>query len=217
MYLKNPLEPWDLPNAPSAKMLYAKIMRADDGTLTLDDFSSVDLDYLRWLEGEQLVGIGTEGTVHMLDDPDAKTGRKYPGAPEGDKRAAVGKQLRDRAMPLILAALLNFKRGRTLTNLRGADLRKSGGMALPARLVCQEANKLKAKRSDLDEYRYLHVATCARLLRDMCEAGALEEIEPPKAIRSGRKWITLPRVYNLDTLPDVPSIGSVPLNLARAA
>ena len=219
MYLKAPLEPWDCPNAPAAKLLYARIRRADDGTLKLDSFSGVDLDYLRWLEDQQLVGFGTGGAIHMLDDPAAKTGKNYPGAPEGDKRAAIGKQLRGRVTSLLLAALLNFKRGRTLTQRNGTDLARHGGLALPARLVCQEVNKLKAKRSDLDEYRYLHVDTCARILRDWCRAGILIEAEPPRAIRSGRRWITLPRVYDLTSLPVAAGFGPAgePPGLAAAA
>lgn len=88
--------------------------------------------------------------------------RDYPGAPAGDRRAfqrhrgtdgkpylvAVGRNLGEHAAALVAAALAIVPEGS------------------PVRVVCREANRLKASRSDLDGCRWLSLGTCARLLRE---------------------------------------------------
>ena len=192
-YRTLPLEPWD---QPAAQPVYARIRRAD--TITVDDFTPLDLEHLRWLEGQQLIGIDPDGTVLMLDDPEGKKSRRYPGAGIPDKQAAIGKQLRDLADPFVLAAFSNLSRGKPVSRIPAkvlAELIVHNGIKVPARLICQEANALMRKRRDLDEYKFLSVDTCARVLKRLREAGDLTEVEKPRAVRTNRQWIAIPRVY----------------------
>jgi len=219
-FLKAPLEPWTCPQASKAMILYGTIRTLDDGKLTLDDFNGVDLDHLRYMHDEQLIEFGLTGTIHMLDDPDGKSGRSYPGSGMADKRAAVGKQLRDRADSIVLAAILNLARRRTVSKIPArmlADLVVSTGLKSPVRLICQEANAIKRHRRDLDECRFLSVDTCSRVLKRLRMAEVIEEAEPPRSIRACRQWIGVPRVYRTDNLPGIAVFGSPPERIARAA
>lgn len=95
--------------------------------------------------------------------------REYPGAPVGDRRAfqqrrgpegtsyavAVGRNLGEHAQALVLAALASVPEGSSL------------------RVVCAEANRIKASRPDLDDCRYLSREACRRVLAELAAAGEI--------------------------------------------
>jgi hypothetical protein len=91
--------------------------------------------------------------------------RDYPGAPVGDRRVfqvrrtpdgepylvAVGRNLGEHAAALVIAALAIVPE------------------ESPVRVVCREANQIRASRPDLADRRWLNIATCARAMRLLAE------------------------------------------------
>lgn len=197
-FYRKPLEPWTCPYPDSAMELYGRIMLARDGAFSIGDFRGRQLDYVEYMRREELVSVGDDGRLHALSDMIREEGgRAYPGAPVADKHASIGRQLRDQAASLVLAALFNISRGGVI---RWSRKRKQqvveapGGLRLTTAQVCAEANQVKASRRDLDDRRYLSVSTCRDVLRALIELGYITEAIGARAIRRMRSWFTLPRV-----------------------
>lgn len=190
-----PLEPWTAPGSRTRSMsLYFKIVNAEDGTYTVADFDGQDLDVLRWMGDERLVSVGDDMRVHPLSDAEAAGRRAYPGAKCDDRHAAIGSYLRDKAVGLVAAALFNHSTGKLRKRRRRAELVGADGMRATVALICSEANRIKAMRSDLADYRYLSATRCAEIIRALIATGFLDEIEPTVFIRRERSWRTIVRV-----------------------
>lgn len=207
-----PLEPWTCP-VRMGDLMYANLMRDPDGAHNVAEFSGDGLIVLRWMREEQLASIGEDGAIHMLSDSRPPKGRAYPGAPckdsckkvngahtcaaQGWKCAGLGAQLRDHLKGLVRVALLNMSLGRSarpVRRLRSGLLRRSDGLTITAAQVAKEANAIKAKRRDLDGYRWVSLSRVREVIRELIAGGAVEEIEPPRAVRRERSWRTIPRV-----------------------
>jgi hypothetical protein len=198
-FLRAPLEPWTCDAPAEAMRLYGEIMAAPDGTRTAADYPAPRQRYhLAWMQAEQLITTGPGGSIHALGDRTARQ-PAYPGAPRPDRPYGGGgpRQLRDLGRGLVLAAYWNITCGQPLVTVRRAGMLRSGGVALSASAVCAEVNAIKARRRDLDGYRYMSTETCRRILAGLLRSGDLSEVEPPSRIRAGRTWVTLPRVYEL--------------------
>lgn len=198
-----PLEAWTCDDSPSAMMLYQQIGRAPDGTYSLADMTEANLAHLAYMKAEGLIHVGAEDRIHLLSDPAATDNRsRYPGAPMDDRKAAIGRQLRLHARGLVLAAIWRIRQSKTWNPVKKADAEamagENGSIRLPVRLVCAEANAAKARTRSLDEYRYLSVDTCGRMLRDLLEDGILREYAKPRSIRLNRRWVRIPRSYSPD-------------------
>lgn len=192
-----PLEPWSCP-VPCGMLAYAEIMLAkDDGAYQLADFTGDRLTALQWMRDEELVSISDDGRIRALSDAGFSDARAYPGAPCSDKRASVGRQLRDKAGGLILAAIMNLSSGKTVRRTRKrrtGQLVGDDGIRITGAQVCTEANRIKSRRPDLGEFRYLSLGTCRQLIRALVDMEVIEEIEPPHAVRQRRSWRMIPRV-----------------------
>lgn len=206
----NPLEAWTCSNAPAARLMYQRIALAEDGTYSLADFTSdADLEHLDYMKDERLISFGASGAIHMLSDPDAAdNSSRYPGAPMPDHKASVGRQLRQHGRELVLAAIWRIRHDRAYSKIHADERaqidRENGAVGLPIRLVCGEANAGKARMRSLDGHRYLSVDTCGRILRELLAAGLLEEQEPPRAIRTGRRWIMRGRTFVAESVDRIP-------------
>lgn len=206
-----PLEPWTSPQPPVGQLVYSKIMHGEDGADLLSAYEGVKLEEVRWLAGVELVTIEGDRII-PLSDAEAAERRAYPGAPVSDKHARTGRYLRSHARGLIMAAYANWCRGRTLARSqrgRGEAMLKCGGIAITAYDLCAEANRIKARRGDLGEHRFLSVDSCRRVIRELLDAGWLTEIEPPKAIRVDRSWRTLPRVLEIADGQDLDDMAAL--------
>lgn len=191
-----PLEPWTCP-VPSGLMAYSEIMFAEDGTFRLSDFDGERLTALAWMREQELVSVGDDGRIHALSDAEPPDRRAYPGAPGSDRKAAIGRYLRQHAAPLVLAAIVNLSAGKSVRRSRQpkASLDRGDGVSITAYAVCREANAIKAKRRrDLDEYRYLSVSAVRALIRALVLAEVLHEVSPPHPVRRNRSWRMLPRI-----------------------
>jgi hypothetical protein len=209
---KTPAEPWLCTDPSGAMRLYAQIMEVPDGGYRLADADSPhQLEQLAYMADEQLITIGPGGSVHVLGDRKGAGQARYPGAPEPDKDRGGGghKSLGMKARDLVLSAWANITRRGRLAFVRQSSQLRDGGIAVSTREICAEANRIKAKyRRDLDEYRYLSTETCRRIIsgytdskgrrhKGLLEDHQLSELVPPRCIRAGRTWMTLPRVYEL--------------------
>jgi hypothetical protein len=193
--LATPLEPWTGP--PRSVLLYAHLMRDPDGAHSLGEYAASGLDALAWMADEELISVGEHGEIHALSDGCPKDGRRYPGTPVSDALAKIGRSLMGNARGLILAALFNLSSGRTVRRTRKRRrhaAETADGMRLTAAQVCAEANRIKARRPDLAGFRYLSLSRCRELIRDLIDAGVIEQVEPPRAVRQRRSWRTIPRV-----------------------
>jgi hypothetical protein len=193
-YRAAPLEPWTGPKG--SQRIYQRVMFADPRPV--GDYAGADLAALEWMRGEGLAGVDDDGFVRPLSDSRPAERRAYPGAPGGDKRAKLGKTLRGLGRGLVLAAYANLQRHQPVSKIGRRKLalaERRGGMSLSAYDIATEANAIKAKRDDLDEYRYLSVSTVRAIVKELLADGALIEAEPPKALRAQRTWRTLPRVF----------------------
>lgn len=187
---REPLEPWTCP-VNGGKALYQRIVLADDGAYSIGDFTGWQITALHWMGEVQLISADEDGRLHALSDAEHSGGRAYPGAVCNDKKASVGRYLRSFARGLVLAALFRLSAAR---KRRKAKLVGEDGIQVTAAVVCAEANRIKRKRADLAEYRYLSVTRCQEIIRDLVESGVLDQIAPPKAVRQDRSWRTLPRI-----------------------
>lgn len=192
--LSVPLEPWTGPRL--SMLMYASLMRDPDGAHRIGEYGAPGLAALAWMRDEELIAVGEAGEIHALSDGRPRAGRKYPGAPVGDALAKAGRSLMGNAKGLILAALFNLSSGKTVrrTRRRQHAAETVGGLRLSAAQVCAEANRIRQRRPDLDGYRYLSLSRCRELIRDLIDAGVIEQVEPPRAVRQRRSWRTIPRV-----------------------
>jgi hypothetical protein len=208
------LEPWTCPgDADETKDVYREIMLADDAVTSIGDYSGDRLAVVSWLREEDLISVGDHGEIHALSDARAKGQRSYPGAPCTDARAKIGHNLMDHARGLILAALFNLSRGRTVRRSRkraGHAAETGDGLRLSAAQVCAEANAIKSRRADLDDCRFLSLSRCRELIRALVNAEVIEQVEPPRAVRRDRSWRTIPRVIRRLTADVAEQLGLRP-------
>lgn len=198
LFLAEPLEPWTCEYPAPAKRAYTDLMRGVPGTDLLENWDGVALDALPWMRDEELVTISEDRLrVVPLSDEAARVTRRYPGALVIDTLARYGRQLRDQASGLVMAAFVNICAGKSRKRGRKPGIRTASGIRLAARELCAEANRIKARRPDLDGYRYLSVDTCRRVIRGLLGAGLLTELEAPRAVRERRSWKTVPRLFEV--------------------
>lgn len=198
LFLKAPLEPWTSDRPVVGMRAYSDLMRGRPGADLLEHWSGEYLAELEWMRDEELVTISEDRLrIVPLSDEAPKQGRKYPGAPVVDSLARIGRQLRGQARGIIGAAFANACRRRARKRGKQPGKMTAAGLQIAVRELCEEANKIKARRPDLDEYRYLSVDTCRRVIREMLAAGLLTEAEPPRAVREGRSWKTIPRTFEI--------------------
>jgi hypothetical protein len=208
-YRAAPLEPWTGPAG--SQRVYQRIMFSDPVSIT--GYQAGELAAVEWMREEGLAGVDDDGLVRPLSDSRPAERRAYPGAPvkdtcrkvngahtctDGKHCAGFGRYLREHGRGLVLAAMANLMRHMPVGKVNRRKLAladRKHGMSLSAYDVTAEANAVKSKRPDLDEFRYLSVATVRSWLNDMLAAGDLHEAEPPKALRIQRSWRTLPRVF----------------------
>lgn len=203
-FLAAPLEPWTCPVNAGGRM-YAEIMLGDPGATTLGDYSGDRLAALEWMRGEELVMVDDDGRIQPLSDGAPRDRRAYPGALVSDAKAKIGRQLRHRAVGLVLAAFVNITRRCTVARIsphKRRHMERHNGIAITAYDLAREANAIKAKRRDLDEFRYLSLSRCRDIVRELVKTGQLAEAEPPKAVRRDRSWFTLPRVFENPEQPN---------------
>lgn len=193
-YRTAPLEPWTGPKG--SQRLYQRIMFAD--AAQVGEFRAADMAAIEWLRDEGLAGVDDDGFLRPLSDSRPTVRRAYPGAPVGDKKAKIGSTLRQLGRGLVLAAMANLMRHQPVSKIARRKLAfadRKHGMSLSAYDITTEANAIKAKRGDLDEYRYLSVSTVRAIVKELLADGVLIEAEPPKALRARRTWRTLPRIF----------------------
>lgn len=193
-YRTAPLEPWTGPKG--SQRLYQRVMFAEPATV--GEYNANELKSIEWMRDEGLAGVDDDGFVRPLSDSRPAERRAYPGAPGGDKRARIGRQLREHGRGLVLAAMANLFRHQPVSKIGRRKLAladRKNGMSLSAYDITTEANAIKSKRSDLDEFRYLSVSTVRAIVKELLADGVLVEAEPPKAVRAQRTWRTLPRVF----------------------
>lgn len=195
-FLSEPLEEWTCPDKNLGKIAYKDLMTGGR-EFRIDDLDPRDLAIWQWALAEELATVTEDGLIIPLSDASPPSVRSYPGAPVPDQRAGIGKQLREQAAGLMLAAFANLCRGVSVVRARAR--RRKGritgdGIMLSAAVLAAEANAIKARREDLDGYRYLSLSTCRRLIRALISAGVLDEISSPKATRRRRSWAMRPRI-----------------------
>jgi hypothetical protein len=91
VFLRAPLEPWTGP--PKSMDLYAALLREEDGSRALPDFSGADLERLQYIRDEELAYVGDDLRVHMLSDASPRDSRQYPGSPLSDFMSKAGRRL----------------------------------------------------------------------------------------------------------------------------
>lgn len=188
-----PMEPWTCADPNGAIRLYAQIIRAPDGTFTLADFATpAKLDKIRYMQAEKLIVIEDGDTIVPLGDAIGEPGRTYPGAPVPDEWNERKKQLRTLADELIRDAYHEL-----CAELDPRHDHGPGQIAITNRDIAYRANRIKGRLRALDEYRYLSVETVRRRIAGLLERGEMTELEPPRRVREGRTWKTLPRVYEI--------------------
>jgi hypothetical protein len=193
-YRHAPLEAWNGPRG--SQRLYQEVMFGD--SVPLESFQGSRIDALEWMRDEGLVGVADDGTVQPLSDSKGVKRRTYPGADRSDSKAKIGHYLGDRGVGLVLAAMTNLMRHTPKSRIKRRKLaaaERHGGMSLPVYDIATEANSIKAKRPDLDSYRFLSVSTVRAIVKGLLLGGSLIEAEPPKAVRMNRSWRTFPRVF----------------------
>lgn len=193
-FLAAPLEPWTCP-VPHGKRAYLALMQGEE--ISIGGLRGADLDMWTWALAEELVTADADGRIVPLSDAAPPLVRSYPGAPVPDHRAGVGRQLRDLAVGLMLAAFANLCRGKSVVRARARRRRgriTGDGIELTAAVLASEANAIKARRPGLEGFRYLSLSTARRLIRKLTGAGILDEISSPKASRRRRSWVMRPRV-----------------------
>lgn len=205
LYIRQPLQRWQ-DNA--AMLMYVRIVNADDGEYTLDGLDLEQLARVEEMQQRKLVYVDSERKLRLLSQPATKKAESYPGAAKqlsggpldgqwvkvGDDQAKQGRQLRDRADGLVLAALHNLMHTPQPEHRVHKD-----GIAFPIHDICAEANRLKSERPDLREYKFLHVETCRLVVKRLIEAGMIAEAIPPQRVYLNNQWHTIPRVY---AIPD---------------
>lgn len=194
---RKPLEPWSCP-VRGGMNVYGRIMHAEPGEYRLADLTRTQLLAVAWLREQQLASVGEAGEILPLSDARAPESRAYPGAPLSDAqvKARYSRYLRDLGRGLVLAAIANLSAGRSVRRSRKARKREltADGLAITAAEVCSEANRIRSRRPDLAEFRYLSLSACRQLIRDLIGDGVLDELAPPTPARRRRSWMTLPRV-----------------------
>lgn len=193
--LPAPLEPWTGPAG--SERIYNQLMRR--GPSRLQDYSGPDLAVIEWLTDEELAAIvpGDDGMrIVPLSDGKASEQRKYPGAPVSDERAKIGRQLRGNLEGIVLSALFNLSSGRTVRRgrRRTGGLHAADGIPITGAQVAAEANAIKARRRDLDEYRWASLSRVREIIRKLIRGGLIEEVRPPRPVREKRSWRTMARV-----------------------
>lgn len=201
-----PLEPWTAPGSYLDSMyLYGRIMNAEPGAYRLSDFEGQQVDVIRWMRDQELASIGEDGEILPLSDAERAKNRMYPGAPMPDDkvRSRFSRYLGGKAQGLVLAAISNLCAGRSVRRSRKVKKRETlmaDGVALTTAEICAEANRIRTKRADLAEYRYLSLSRCREIITGrrgtpgLIEDGTLDELAPPMPTRRGRTWVTIPRV-----------------------
>lgn len=193
-FLGAPLEPWTGPRGSMQR--YGELMRGE-APVMLRDWQGPGLDFLAWARDEELIAISGDGEVQALSDAKGRDQRKYPGAAVPDQAAGVGRRLGDKAVELMRLAWLNISRGR-LTGRRSRSRRSAAALSselqVPVSQVVAEANAIKARRRDLDEYRFLSLSRGYEVNRLLLDLHVIEEVLPPRHVRRERSWRTLPRV-----------------------
>jgi hypothetical protein len=194
--IRSPLEAWTCPGPRSKTMgVYFRIMRAEPGSFQVSDFKGRELAAVHWMSDQRLIGTDEALRIHPLSDAAAPGRRSYPGAPVSDRRAKVGIYLRGSAVGLVAAALFNHSAGQLRRKTgRRAALIGADGMRATVALICAEANRIKSKRADLAEHRYLSLTRCAEIIRSLIGMGWLEELSATRFIRQERSWRTVVRV-----------------------
>lgn len=194
---RRPLEPWSCP-VKGSMTIYGRIMHAEPGEFRLADLKGKQLLAVAWLREQQLASIGDAGEILPLSDARPPRSRAYPGAPITDEqvRRRYSRYLRDLGRGLVLAAIANLSAGRSVRRSRKPRKREltADGLAITAAEVCAEANRIRSKRPDLAEFRYLSLSACRQLINDLIGTGVLDELAPPTPARRRRSWMTLPRV-----------------------
>lgn len=206
-----PLEPWTCPVPMTGMLAYARIIKGSDGADQLSSYAGDRLRALNWMRQEQLVRV-ENGRVLPLSDMDRAERRTYPGALISDEEVKRTRScyLGERGEGLIMAAVLNLRNRDTPRRA----LHTRGGLALACYQIAEEVNRIISTRLELDGFRYMSVETCRRMIKGydgperkdgtrkhypgLIERGMLTELEPPKAVRKGRTWHTLPRVLGLE-------------------
>lgn len=209
-FLAEPLEEWTCPDKNLGKIAYKDLM-VWGREFRLDDLDARDREIWTWALNEQLAAVDAGGLIVPLSDASPPSVRSYPGAPVPDQRAGIGRQLRDQAQGLIMAAFANLCRGMSVVRSRAR--RKRGrivgdGLMVSAQVLAAEANAIKARRDDLGEYRFLSLSTCRRLIRALIGMGLLDVISSPKATRRNRSWAMRPYIFRRppETVPGVSGL-----------
>lgn len=217
-FLAAPLEPWTGP--PGSMELYARIMRGQ-APATLPEYGGADLICLEYLVSEELVTVarpsaGQPHALMALSDGRAAVGRKYPGAPVGDRQAAIGRQLRGNLEEMVTSAVLWTSEGKALQRGRLRLARPRGragdgeGVPITGAQITAQVNAEKARRRDLDGYRFASVSRVQDILRKvlkkLAELFQVEEVAAPRAVRENRSWRTLARRVRRLTADPVESV-----------
>lgn len=80
--------------------------------------------------------------------------------------------------------------------------------AVPARIICREANELKAKHHpELAGHRYMSEDTAGRAIRRLIDSGVLllldtpevRDLRRPRRVR--RQWKVMPRIFAVPAAP----------------
>lgn len=200
LFLKAPLEPWLCDYPAIAMRAYADIMNEVPGADVIANWNDkARLDALLYLRSEQLVMV-SEDRLRVVPLSDARPAerRKYPGAPVDDDHAKIGKYLGGILDDLIIEAHRNLSTGQSAQR-RPRRLRPgallSAGIRLTAHEICEEVNAIKARRRDLDSFRWAGTDITRKRIKSLIDERKLIELEPPHAVREGRSWKTIGRVF----------------------
>lgn len=197
VFLKAPLEPWLCDYPIVAMRAYADIMNEVPGADIIANWNDkARLDALLYLRSEQLVMVSDDRLkVLPLSDARPRDRRQYPGSPLSDELSKAGKYLGSHADDLIIESLKRWSAGRPG---RGHHLRPgaltAAGIQLPAHDICEVANEIKARDPSLAGFRFLSVTLTRKRIPKLLEAGVLTELAPPRPVREGRSWKTIPRM-----------------------
>jgi hypothetical protein len=89
-----------------------------------------------------------------------------------------------------LSVFRQVKRGRRGRYILTGD----GGIRPTIAQVCEEANAIKARVAELRGFRFLSASLCGKVIRELIDAGIIEETAPAVHVRQRRSWRTVPRV-----------------------
>lgn len=217
-----PMEYWAQPGAMG---LYDKLMAADPGRPSVDDYAIGDLQHLAWMIGADLVEIDNVGRIHLLSDETLPDLRRYTGGPVDDARAAIGQtHTAVEVQGFVMQVWNMIVDGHPPMDIAGdyrQEMTTKRGLRMSGRMMTYQCNKLHAAWMDANcnclgrdqvvhawdlpdhgegcagRKRWFSIDVIRRAIRALMEAGELTRTDEAYLTRRNHTQHRVPAAYEI--------------------